>query len=585
MDNILCSQAKISSSPVPFVGLYIASASLVCLLLILCDLFFSIRRKRPYLPCKFFSLNSTTLTLLAIASKLPVDLTTYMPSATDQLSKLVGTSIVCVSMAFMMPSLGINRRSENITNMISLSLFVVTTVFSTTLANNRKVYLVQEIRDSFRRVESLIDKVREWYIESSINNPQFELCKDVFAMTSSGIICIICLAILSQAAVRSLVLHKLEFCSEQVSDYRWSIPMILVTQIITVLIASLATTCRWFMMLYHAEIIDSRSKQSTNEIDILTFRLLRLQGRIRIKYLSLRLIQAIKSLIYYFVYFTIVWVPFVLYVPVITYVTDKRREGMQVRTGIFWLKRKIQRICEKDMHNLMDEIYCRCIKIGLDFEVLEGLELTSLSRFIQVGTQFSGGSYKVSCLTVVILARFIVVSMPSTRTKPLIQALDEIYEMLYYVDKKTNSADATDEMKRNLTGVIMHETIKDIFTGDEMSLINYRDPMQKMKNEFSFLDEKYSLVRKEGSIIMKYLEEDALATDDCVGIQRKLEQLFIVMLHFILRQLPSVVAKDVNESPIEEHEERALVVFKLVCKFKFLGDIVPIFQNMEENVS
>ncbi|KAK9134552.1 hypothetical protein Syun_013882 [Stephania yunnanensis] len=128
MENPLCSNGNISSAPVPYVGLYITGATLVCLLLILYDLFLSFRHKRPYLPCKLFSVNSATLTLLAIVSKLPVDLTTNMPSASDQITKLTGTIMVCVSMAFMMPSMGANRKAESISNMIALSLFVVTIV-------------------------------------------------------------------------------------------------------------------------------------------------------------------------------------------------------------------------------------------------------------------------------------------------------------------------------------------------------------------------------------------------------------------------------------------------------------------------
>ncbi|KAK9085305.1 hypothetical protein Sjap_025716 [Stephania japonica] len=44
----------------------------------------------------------------------------------DQLSKLTGTTVVCLSIAFLMPSLAINGETESITNMIALSLFFVT---------------------------------------------------------------------------------------------------------------------------------------------------------------------------------------------------------------------------------------------------------------------------------------------------------------------------------------------------------------------------------------------------------------------------------------------------------------------------
>ncbi|KAK9152844.1 hypothetical protein Sjap_000324 [Stephania japonica] len=76
------------------------------------------------------SLNSLTLTLIAIATKLPVDLTTSMPSAQDKLSKLTGTIFICICMGFFMPSLGSVTESECMSNMASLSMLVITVLKS-----------------------------------------------------------------------------------------------------------------------------------------------------------------------------------------------------------------------------------------------------------------------------------------------------------------------------------------------------------------------------------------------------------------------------------------------------------------------
>ncbi|KAK9137734.1 hypothetical protein Sjap_008328 [Stephania japonica] len=76
------------SSPMPLIGLYITAATLVCLFFILVDVSVGFRNRKRWLPCRFFSLNSVTLTLLSIAVKLPVDLTSPMPGVQDQLSKL-----------------------------------------------------------------------------------------------------------------------------------------------------------------------------------------------------------------------------------------------------------------------------------------------------------------------------------------------------------------------------------------------------------------------------------------------------------------------------------------------------------------
>ncbi|KAK9160181.1 hypothetical protein Syun_006522 [Stephania yunnanensis] len=54
-----------------------------------------------------------------------------------------------------------------------------------------------------------------------------------------------------------------------------------------------------------------------------------------------------------------------------------------------------------------------------------------------------------------------------------------------------------------------------------------------------------------------------------------LEQLFVdMLLLFFLPQLPIVIFKDLNKSPIEVHEERARSVVKLLCKLKLLEDKV-----------
>ncbi|KAK9138876.1 hypothetical protein Sjap_009470 [Stephania japonica] len=126
MAKLQCANSNGYSSPVPIIGLYIAIASLVCLLLMLWDIFFAIRRKNRHIPCRRFSLNSVTLTLLAIVAKLPVDLTTNMPSARDQLSKLSGTAMTCICIGFMALSVVSSKESESVSNMASLSIFIVT---------------------------------------------------------------------------------------------------------------------------------------------------------------------------------------------------------------------------------------------------------------------------------------------------------------------------------------------------------------------------------------------------------------------------------------------------------------------------
>ncbi|XP_059657518.1 uncharacterized protein LOC132304039 [Cornus florida] len=82
-------------APMPWIGMYVAAASLVCILAMAADVFQGFRNRKLWFPCKFFTLNAAYLTLLGVAMKLPVDLTAQMPGVTDQVAKL--TSITFLS--------------------------------------------------------------------------------------------------------------------------------------------------------------------------------------------------------------------------------------------------------------------------------------------------------------------------------------------------------------------------------------------------------------------------------------------------------------------------------------------------------
>lgn len=53
---------------------------------------------KPWFACKYYSFNAATLTVLAVATKLPVDLSNTMPSRQDQLTKLTGSIMMCISL-------------------------------------------------------------------------------------------------------------------------------------------------------------------------------------------------------------------------------------------------------------------------------------------------------------------------------------------------------------------------------------------------------------------------------------------------------------------------------------------------------
>ncbi|KAK9081254.1 hypothetical protein Syun_030617 [Stephania yunnanensis] len=270
MDAHVANDNKISS-PMPAIGLYMAVATLVCLILMLCDIFNAIRQKKPWIPCRFFVLNSFTLTLLSIATKLPSDLTTSMPSACDQLSKLCGTSLMCISIAFFMPSDVNMSRSEYSANLASLSIMAITIVVNVSLqistgaiflfkvehiitlllmllllgvtGGSRMTYydyFTLPIRKSLQHMPRNVYTLKRCYIHSYITDPQLALCRFSSSATV-GVLCTICFAVLSETAIRAYSLDK---GLKGDSDYKWSIWVVVGLQMITLLVGALSIVCR-----------------------------------------------------------------------------------------------------------------------------------------------------------------------------------------------------------------------------------------------------------------------------------------------------------------------------------------------------
>ncbi|KAG5592930.1 hypothetical protein H5410_043444 [Solanum commersonii] len=104
------------------IGIYVAAASLLCILAMAADAFQAFRLKRLWFPCKFFALNAASLTVLAVAMKLPVDISEPMPGHTDQLSILASTAFMCVVLGNFMPSIGAMSNKEILSNVVALDI-------------------------------------------------------------------------------------------------------------------------------------------------------------------------------------------------------------------------------------------------------------------------------------------------------------------------------------------------------------------------------------------------------------------------------------------------------------------------------
>lgn len=133
------------SEPMPTIGMYIASASLCCILAMVADLLHGLKNKKMWIPCKYFTLNAVSLTVIAVAMKLPMDLTNPMQGNMDLLAKLGSVAFMCIMMTFLLPSLATMNRMDLVTNIIAFGVLVITLVVNICIQiNTGLVFYTQE---------------------------------------------------------------------------------------------------------------------------------------------------------------------------------------------------------------------------------------------------------------------------------------------------------------------------------------------------------------------------------------------------------------------------------------------------------
>ncbi|KAK9146477.1 hypothetical protein Sjap_006380 [Stephania japonica] len=626
-----------SSSPVPIIGLYIAGASLVCLLLMLWDVFFAVRRKACYIPCQVFSLNSVTLTLLSIVSKLPVDLTTDMPSARDQLSKLTGTAMTCICIGFMAPSLANNKESENIPNIAALSIFIVTLVvniciqigtgviysfivehimvlcfmlmllvvcwFSTFEFDNEKITLILSNVGHFHTIRhrgeaSFIRRVKCWYISTCINNPQLViLSRNAIFSSAIGPICIMCALVLLQATYRSIVVQTLEFC-EGVSDYGWSMRIIVIIQIASIIIGALIIAFRWLPMVQHLD-IDSSDLKEFIAGDLLEWMIwFSLVKRRSMRSSIMELSKFTIKLVMVFVLFVFIFAPIYVISSIVSWILrvtdldtlrccdDRATELLSLPsfpwiTNEFGLQMMYKSSKKEVMHCVDNMTKWMNVKRELPrrhhmVEMLSKVHRATtpavpqhLYRFVEIGKRVTS-SYKVTCLSMVVLAKVVAPFFLSSSVlaKSMTDALREAFEIVYYIDEHVNSQ-IIDVRKRILAkllwegGEVNMSKLVTLENGQDGDDHPVKRAISNVDHACQILPYKFT-VADELKTFMNFVKEQEYATMtelvDCV------EQLFSEMLHHFLAQLPICVYKDVHKGSNNDYEERARRITKLLCE-------------------
>ncbi|KAJ0432183.1 hypothetical protein HanIR_Chr17g0856451 [Helianthus annuus] len=127
------------SEPMVWIGIYIATASFLCILAMAADLFHGLWNKKLWFPCKYFSLNAASVTVITVAMKLPVDLSSGMESYVDQATKIGSLGFMCTMMANLMPSLASMDNNTLVANVIGLCILVITVIVNICIQINTSV--------------------------------------------------------------------------------------------------------------------------------------------------------------------------------------------------------------------------------------------------------------------------------------------------------------------------------------------------------------------------------------------------------------------------------------------------------------
>ncbi|XP_023743151.3 uncharacterized protein LOC111891324 [Lactuca sativa] len=267
---------KSPADAMPWVGLYVSLASLICILAMAADAIQGFRQWKLWFPCRFFTMNAASITLIAIAMKLPVDLTTNMSD-----SKFVSILFLITMLANFLPSLGLMGDKELLMNIAAFGILIITITvniwiqFSTkgsfttpiqmlilifhlpllfsvalTVPTSRRILqkryhelhrLVsthQEINFSYKELEH---RVKKYWMMAETGNPQFAIASSsvssAFGVTCSAIACVSFFVLMSMfVGVSNIRYGK--------SDYQWSVDVIVILQSIGTIVGSIAPIFR-----------------------------------------------------------------------------------------------------------------------------------------------------------------------------------------------------------------------------------------------------------------------------------------------------------------------------------------------------
>ncbi|KAJ0736134.1 hypothetical protein HanPI659440_Chr11g0440131 [Helianthus annuus] len=287
----------------PWVGVYVGLVSFICTLAMAVDAIQAIWQWKLWFPNRFFTLNASTLTLIAIAMKLPVDLSTENPKGCNtymiESTKMAGIFFLTTMLANFLPSLGLMDDRELLMNIVALGILLITiavnigiqaftyalfiyvdtlpviifalvwpfSVALTVSASRKKLehrykesqLLVSSYQEKRFSTKGLRSYVKKYWMMTETRNPQFVIaCSPV--SSAFGVMCLYVSLISGLQFVR-FVSNGYD-CGT--SDYKWSLKIIFFVQSLGTLVGSIAPIFRCLSSVGHYSLSKEWSKNHLN---------------------------------------------------------------------------------------------------------------------------------------------------------------------------------------------------------------------------------------------------------------------------------------------------------------------------------
>ncbi|KAD3337643.1 hypothetical protein E3N88_33163 [Mikania micrantha] len=279
----------------PWVGLYTAVASLICIIAMAADAILAVWQWKLWFPNRFFTLNAATITLIAIAMKLPVDLSTDLIS-----TKYIGVYFFVTMLANFLPSLGLMDDRELLMNIVALAILMITIVVNMVIQIVVELFIVvilstpllfsilwpfsvaltvsstrKKLEHRYKESEQLVSShqekmfsskelklyVKKYWMMAETRNPQFVIaCSTV--SSAFGVTCLF-LAFISGLNMK-IKFRELYYFDVMDTDYKWSLVLINIMQSVGVIVGSIAPILRCFTSIGHYSLSKELSKNHLN---------------------------------------------------------------------------------------------------------------------------------------------------------------------------------------------------------------------------------------------------------------------------------------------------------------------------------